>query len=70
MATSQFVDSLIRETVAPGVERLMQSPYFSELRQGKLSIRRLQGWAIQHYIHNQALLKGFALCMVKNAHNP
>ncbi len=33
-------------------------------------MRRLQGWAIQHYIHNKALLKGFALCMVKNAHNP
>ena len=39
--------------------------YFSELRQGRLSRRRLQGWAIQRYIHNIALLKGFALCMVK-----
>jgi len=48
----------------------MQSPLFSELREGKLSMRRFQGWAIQHYIHNKALLKGFALCMVKNAHNP
>ena len=70
MANSQFVDSLIRDIVAPGVQNLMQSPFFSELRQGKLSMRRLQGWSIQHYIHNQALLKGFALCMVKNAHNP
>ena len=24
----------------------------------------------QHYIHNIALLKGFALCMVKNGHEP
>jgi pyrroloquinoline quinone (PQQ) biosynthesis protein C len=70
MANKTFVDSVVREIVAPGVEKLMQSPFFSELREGKLSTRRLQGWAIQHYIHNQALLKGFALCMVKNAHNP
>ena len=70
MANKTFVDSLVREIVAPGVAKLMQSPFFSELREGKLSMRRLQGWAIQHYIHNKALLKGFALCMVKNAHNP
>ena len=70
MANNQFVDSLIRDIVAPGVQNLMQSQFFSELREGKLSMRRLQGWAIQHYIHNKALLKGFALCMVKNAHNP
>jgi len=68
MAGNELVDSLIREIVTPGVERLMESPFFVELRQGKLSIRRLQGWSIQHYLHNKALLKGFALCMVKNAH--
>lgn len=65
-----FVDSVIQETVEPGVRRLMESRYFSELREGKLSVRRLQGWAIQHYIHNLALCKGFALCLVKNAHDP
>jgi pyrroloquinoline quinone (PQQ) biosynthesis protein C len=70
MPNNQFVDALIREIVAPGVERLMKSPFFVELRQGKLSTRRLQGWSIQHYLHNKALLKGFALCMVKNAHIP
>jgi pyrroloquinoline quinone (PQQ) biosynthesis protein C len=70
MANSTFVDSVIREIVAPGVEKLMKSPFFFELQQGKLSIRRLQGWSIQHYLHNKALLKGFALCMVKNAHIP
>jgi pyrroloquinoline quinone (PQQ) biosynthesis protein C len=32
--------------------------------------KRLQGWAVQHYLHNVALLKGFALCMVKNSHDP
>ena len=35
------------------------------MRAGKLSTKRLQGWALQHYLHNVALLKGFALCMVK-----
>jgi pyrroloquinoline quinone (PQQ) biosynthesis protein C len=70
MANKVFVDSLIQEIIQPGVQQLMESAFFSELREGKLSIRRLQGWSIQHYLHNKALLKGFALCMVKNAHNP
>lgn len=48
----------------------MATRYFTELRGGKLSMRRLQGWALQHYLHNVALLKGFALCMVKNCHEP
>jgi hypothetical protein len=61
MATQAFVDSVTKEIIQPGVDRLMENRYFSELRQGKLSKRRLQGWAIQHYIHNVALLKGFAL---------
>jgi pyrroloquinoline quinone (PQQ) biosynthesis protein C len=66
----KIVQSLIEEIVQPGVARLMESPYFSELRQGKLSIKRLQGWSIQHYLHNKAILKAFALGMVKNAHDP
>jgi pyrroloquinoline quinone (PQQ) biosynthesis protein C len=65
-----IVQSVIREIVQPGVQRLMESRYFSELREGKLSIKRLQGWAIQHYLHNQAILRAFALGMVKNAHDP
>jgi pyrroloquinoline quinone (PQQ) biosynthesis protein C len=64
-----IVESVINDIVQPGIQRLMQSRYFSELRHGKLSIRRLQGWAIQHYLHNQAILKSFALGMVKNAHD-
>lgn len=70
MGNKAFVDSLAREVIQPGVRQLMESPFFSELRQGRLSIRRLQGWSIQHYLYNKALLKGFALSMVKNAHNP
>jgi len=65
-----FVQSVSEEIIQPGVQRLMESRYFSELREGKLSIRRLQGWAIQHYLHNKAILKAFALSMVKNAHDP
>lgn len=67
---SIFVDSLLREIIQPGVEELMSSRYFTELREGKLSAKRLQGFALQHYLHNIAVCKGFALCMVKNAHQP
>jgi pyrroloquinoline quinone (PQQ) biosynthesis protein C len=62
-----LVESVKKEIIEPGIERLMETPYFTEMRQGKLSIRRLQGWAIQHYLHNKAILKSFALGMVKNA---
>src|SRR5687767_13600291 len=70
MASQAFVDSLMKEIIQPAVEQLMQSRYFTDLRAGRLSVRRLQGWALQHYLHNVALLKGFALCMVKNSHEP
>jgi pyrroloquinoline quinone (PQQ) biosynthesis protein C len=70
MQNHAFVDSVIREIVQPGVERLMETRYFSELREGKLSKRRLQGFAVQHYLHNVALCKGLVLCMAKNAANP
>ena len=52
-----LVDSVKREVIEPGIRRLMDSQYFTEMRQGKLSIKRLQGWAIQHYLHNKAILK-------------
>jgi pyrroloquinoline quinone (PQQ) biosynthesis protein C len=64
------VQSVIQEIVQPGMRRLMENRYFSELREGKLTIRRLQGWAVQHYLHNKAILRAFALGMVKNAHDP
>jgi pyrroloquinoline quinone (PQQ) biosynthesis protein C len=70
MATQAFIDALSDAIIKPGIERLMESRYFTELRAGKLSRRRLQGWSLQHYLHNVALLKGFALCMVKNSHDP
>ncbi len=64
------VDALRKEVIEPGVQRLLDTPFFSELRAGKLSVKRMQGWAIQHYLHNKAILKSFALGMVKNAHDP
>ena len=62
-----LVDSVRKEIIEPGIQRLMDTPYFTELRQGKLSVKRMQGWAIQHYLHNKAILRSFALGMVKNA---
>jgi pyrroloquinoline quinone (PQQ) biosynthesis protein C len=70
MGNEAFVDSVIKEIIQPGVDQLMQGRYFTELRSGMLAMRRLQGWALQHYLHNVALLKGFALCMVKTSHDP
>ena len=70
MENQSFVDSVLREIVHPGVEQLMNGRFFSELREGKLSSRRLQGFALQHYLSNHAINKGLAFCMVKNASNP
>ena len=69
MATSagnqRFVDEITQEIIQPGVERLMESRYFTALRTGELTTRQLGGFAIQHYIHNMAVLKGFALVAVE-----
>jgi hypothetical protein len=48
MENQSFVDSVLREIIHPGVEQLMNSRYFTELRAGQLSRRRLQGFAVQH----------------------
>ena len=63
----QFVDEITKEIIQPGVERLMESRYFTDLRAGKLTTRQLGGFAIQHYIHNMAVLKGFALVATQRA---
>ena len=69
MDQNSFVESLVNDIVKPGLQGLMQTQYFSELRDGTLSDRRLKGFALQHYITNVTLNKGFALCMVKYAHD-
>jgi TENA/THI-4/PQQC family. len=70
MGNEAFVESVMHEIIRPGVDQLMNSRYFSELRQGKLSKKRLTGFAMQHYLSNHAINKGLAFCMVKNASNP
>jgi len=67
MENQAFIDSLMSEIIQPGVDQLMGSRYFTELRQGKLSKKRLQGFAVQHYLSNHVINKGLAFCMVKNA---
>jgi len=44
----QFIDSVIRQIIQPGTDRLMESRYFSDLRAGKLTTRLIQGFALQH----------------------
>ena len=68
-AKSAFVDSVIAEIIQPGIDRLMESRYFTDLREGKLTVRRMQGFALQHYIHNMGILKAFALGAAQNAAN-
>jgi pyrroloquinoline quinone (PQQ) biosynthesis protein C len=70
MGNEAFVESVRQDIIQPGVERLMSSRYFTELREGKLSKKRLKGFALQHYLSNHAINKGLAFCMVKNASNP
>ena len=60
MVNEAFMESLQQEIIQPGVERLMNSRYFSELREGKLSKNRLKGFALQHYLSNHAINKGLA----------
>jgi pyrroloquinoline quinone (PQQ) biosynthesis protein C len=69
MENQSFVDSLLHEIIHPGVEQLMNSRFFLELREGKLSQKRLRGFAMQHYLSNHAINKGLAFCMVRNASN-
>jgi pyrroloquinoline quinone (PQQ) biosynthesis protein C len=63
----QFVDSVLNDIIQPGLQQLMDSRYFTDLRAGKLTIRRIQGFAIQHYIHNMGILKAAALGAAQHA---
>src|SRR5204863_223709 len=60
-----YIDALMKDIVEPGVDRLMNCPFFSELRQGKLSRKRLQGFALQHYLSNHVINKGLAFSIAK-----
>ena len=67
--TNQFVESVMREIINPGVEKLMNTRFFTELSAGKLSKKRMQGFAIQHYLSNHVINKGLAFLIVRNANN-
>jgi pyrroloquinoline quinone (PQQ) biosynthesis protein C len=69
MENRAFVDELMRAIVNPGVEQLMHGRFFTELRAGTLSKKRLQGFAVQHYLSNHVINKGLAFMMVRNANN-
>jgi len=69
MENQAFIDDLMREIVNPGVAQLMNSRFFTQLRAGKLSKQRLQGFAVQHYLSNHVINKGLAFLMVRNANN-
>ncbi len=67
--SNPFVDSLLKEIIHPGVEQLMNTRFFTELRTGKLSMKRIQGFAVQHYLSNHVINKGLAFSMVRNCNN-
>lgn len=68
--TKDFVDQLVSEVVQPAADALMDTRYFRDLRAGTLTMRRLQGYSLQHTWFNRALLKSGAIRMIKAADNP
>ncbi len=60
-----FVDSLLDEIVGPAGDTLMASPYFTDLRAGTLTKRRMQGFSLQHTWFNRCLLRGGAIRMLR-----
>ena len=62
-----FVDELLNEIVRPTAEKMMQNRFFTDLRAGTLTTRRLQGFSLQHTWHNISILKGFALQAIKSS---
>ena len=67
--SNQFVESVMRDIINPGVDQLMSKRFFTELGAGMLSKKRLQGFAVQHYLSNHVINKGLAFLMVRNANN-
>ncbi len=65
-----FVRQLVQEVVEPAADALMETRYFCDLRAGTLTMRRLQGYSLQHTWFNRALLKSGAVRMIKASDNP
>lgn len=64
VAGDTFVDQIFKEVIWPARDQLMDSPYFTDLRSGKLTRRRLQGYSLEHTWFNWALLKSTGLRML------
>ena len=59
-----FVEDVLKEVVWPAKDQLMETRYFTDLRNGKLTKRRLQGYSLEHTWFNWTLLKGTGLRML------
>ena len=67
---TSIIEEVLSDIIEPGIQRLLETPYFTELRSGKLSRRRIQAWALEHYLYNISIAKGQVICMFKYAHDP
>jgi pyrroloquinoline quinone (PQQ) biosynthesis protein C len=65
-----FVNSLFEDFVYPAAEALMASRFFTDLRAGTLTTKRLQGFSLEHTWFNECLQKGAALRAVKASDDP
>jgi pyrroloquinoline quinone (PQQ) biosynthesis protein C len=65
-----LIETLSRQIIEPGVAKLMETRYFTELRAGQLSRRHIQAWALEHYLYNLSISKGQVIVMMKYAHDP
>jgi pyrroloquinoline quinone (PQQ) biosynthesis protein C len=59
-----FVEDVLKEIVWPAKDQLMETRYFTDLRNGKLTTRRLQGFSLEHSWFNWVLLKATGLRML------
>ena len=59
-----FVDQVMKEIILPARDQLLNNRYFTDLRNGKLTKRRMQGFSLEHTWFNWVLLKGTALRML------
>ena len=69
VADRTFVDDVLKEVVWPARDALMESPYFTDLRNGKLTKRRMQGFSLEHTWFNRTLLRGASLRLIRAADN-
>ena len=69
MATSviegTFVEQIFKEVIWPARDQMMDNRYFTDLRNGKLTKRRLQGYSLDHTWFNWNLLRGAAIRMLR-----